>query len=232
MATMKHTVSLITRLCILCLIPWFSSACKDDNADNGGNTPIPQPVSTAEKTGQLSGVIESTSIDAELNTDDSSIEVKKWTGLSTQPVERDSANLSLEAFLLGPEFWTGNPRMITVNHSNKDLNLSLRFGGRLAVDEKLIALPGNRFTAGGKTMVAVSDGVWKTAENVVLPRYDISFTVTSYDEDSGMLNGKIVGHLYNPTNPSADSVPIELELETHPPIPRENAADAEEASDN
>lgn len=174
----------------------------------------------ASTIGILEGTIGDGMFSAALNTRDSTITIEEWDGIPNSSSQRDSSELSLEAFLLGPERWIGPPRLVTIAHHIDSLSFTLRFAGRLAVDEKLTALPGCELNISHRPLVPATAGSWTTTQEVTLPRYDIVFQVTSYDEPSKAITGVVKGKLIDPAKPASDSFDIHLTLTSAaPPAP-------------
>lgn len=187
-------------------------SCKDEPAASAplssDTTNTPEPLAI----GSLEGTIGNETFSSTLNTRDSTIHIEEWDGLSAKSEQRDGDEMSLEAFLMGTDLWSGPPRLVTITHRVDNTSLTLRFAGRLAVDETLTALPGCLIETTDAPLVPIAKGSWTTATDVTLPRYDLIFLVTSFDETSKVITGVIKGQLINPTKPGSDPVPIQLTL--------------------
>jgi len=214
---MKSRLKLAAYTALLLIANCALVSCQDEpsttetQSSDKANMPAPQSI------GSLEGTIGENAVSTTLNTQDSSIVIEEWDGISDNKQQRDSGEMSFEAFLLGTDLWNGPPRMVTITHQTDDITLTLRFAGRLAIDEKLTALPGCLIETSDAPLVPAAKGSWKTAKNVTLPRYDLILQVTSFDEPGNVITGIVKGQLIDPTKPGTDPLSIELALSSANP---------------
>ncbi len=204
-----HTYITTFSLLLLIAVGGLVSCKEKTGAVENGTSEAPQ-APEATVIGTLEGTLGDEPFSATLNEQDSQFTIEEWDGLSTKSKQRDGGEMSLEAFLMGTDLWSGPPRLVTITHHVDGVSLTLRFAGRLAVDEKLTALPGCLIETADAPLVPATKGSWTTAKNVTLPHYDFILRVTSFDEPSKVITGVIEGQLINPTKPNSDPLPLEL----------------------
>lgn len=214
---MKFRPNLAACITLLLVAASALVSCKDEQSVTEPPSNDTSKTPEAQIIGTLEGTIGEKAFSTTLNTQDSSIIIEKWDGISDKSKQRDGGEMSFEGFLMGTDLWSGPPRLVTVTHHVEGISMTLRFAGRLAVDEKLTALPGCLLKTNDAPLVPAAKGSWTTAEDVTLPSYDLILQVTSFDELSKVFTGIIKGQLLDPTKPDSDPKSLELTLTTTNP---------------